>query len=111
MVPRCAYEYNVDPPPGVNALVYHLAALSTGGGGIDIGTLQTTAGLALSGHAQGPGSVPELNVNINVLDHSTRASQRLANDNTDATGNFTGNVSPAGYDIHSETPAVDGLSA
>ncbi|HEY6196649.1 MAG TPA: hypothetical protein VI504_16585 [Candidatus Eisenbacteria bacterium] len=110
-VPPGTYDINIDPPPGVNALVYHLAAISTGAGNIDLGTLHTTAGLAISGHLQGPGSVPMANVNINVLDHTTRASQRIANDNTDASGNFTVYVSPGVYDLHYDTPACDGMAA
>ena len=111
LVPSGTYDVNVEPPPGVNCLVYHLPALLVGPSGANVGTLQTASGIAVSGHIQGPGAVPTLNVNINLTEHFTRANQRLSNDNSDASGDFTVYAQPGVYDIHYDTPACDGLAS
>lgn len=107
LVPDNTYDVNIEPPVGLNALVYHINNLVTGAGGIDIGTAQLSSGIALSGHVQGPGSNPLLNVNINVLDQVTRVAQRISHDNTDANGNFTVYVNPGVYDLHYDPPVCD----
>ncbi len=110
LVPDNTYDVNIEPPVGVNALVYHINNLTTGAGGIDIGFNQLAAGMAISGHVQGPGSAPQLNVNINILDQFTRVAQRVSHDNTDANGDFTVYVNPGVYDIHFDTPACGGMA-
>ena len=63
--------------PGVSLLV-------VGPGGGFTGTVQMSAGIALTGRVIGPGGVPQENVNINVLDHVSRTTQPTAHDATDA---------------------------
>jgi len=108
-VPPGTFDINVEPPPGVPGLVYHVNSLSVVGN-VNVGTLQLSPGLALSGHVQGPGAAPQNHVNINVVDHVTRVQQRTANDDTDANGNFTVYVSPGLYDIHYDPPACSGMA-
>ena len=110
LVPDNTYDVNIEPPVGVNALVYHFNNLTTGAGGVDFGTVQLTAGIPLSGHVQGPGATPLLNVNINILDQVTRTAQRVSHDNTDANGDFTVYVNPGTYAIHYDPPACDGMA-
>ncbi len=110
LVPDNTYDVNIEPPVGVNALVYHINNLVTGAVGYDAGTLQLTTGIPLSGHVQGPGSVPLANVNVNILDQVTRVAQRVSHDNTDVNGNFTVYVNPGLYDIHFDPPACGGMA-
>ncbi|MEQ1833941.1 MAG: FlgD immunoglobulin-like domain containing protein, partial [Candidatus Eisenbacteria bacterium] len=110
LVPDNIYDVNFEPPVGVNALVYHWNNLDTGAGGVDIGSIPLSTGLPLSGHVQGPGATPLLNVNINILDQVTRTAQRVSHDNTDANGDFTVYVNPGTYAIHYDPPACDGMA-
>ena len=110
LVPQGTYDVNVEPPVGRALLVYHINNLIVGPGGGFPGTLQLLAGVTLTGHVAGPGNVPQLNVNINVIDHVTRTSERIAHDATDAAGNFTVVVNPGVYDIHYD-PAACSLMA
>ena len=106
-VPASTFDLNIEPPLGVNALVLHVNAVPAGA---NIGTVQMSTGLVLSGHVSGPGATPQANVNINVLDHVTRVQQRVSADNTDAAGNFTLYVNPGTYDIHYDPPLCGGMA-
>ena len=108
-VPPGTYDLNIDPPAGLAALVFHISGLVVGGGA-NIGTVQLSPGLALSGHVQGPGGTPQLYTNINVLDHATHTNQHLANDRTDANGNFTVYVNPGVWDVHYDPAACGGMA-
>ncbi len=108
-LPTGTYEINIEPPVGVVDQVGHIASVGVSGA-LNVGVVQLTAGVALSGHVVGPGSAPALNVNINVVDSQTRAAQRLAHDDTDAAGDFTVVVAPGTYDVQYDPPACDGLA-
>ena len=65
-------------------------------------------GIPLSGHVSGPGGAPQRNVNINVIEHFTRVSERISHDATDAAGNFTnaGGILPGYTDNMTRVRAV-----
>lgn len=104
------YDVNVEAPVGTNALVYHINNLVVGVGPVFTGDLQMVAGTVLSGHVTANGGGPADNVNINVIEHVTRVSQRIAHDATDEAGNFVLYVNPGTYDIHYEPQICSGLA-
>lgn len=110
LVPEGTYDVNIEPPAGRNLLVYHINNLIVGPAGGFPGILQMSPGTLLTGRVLGPGGVPQENVNINVLDHVTRTSQRIAHDNTDANGDFTVVVNPGTYDIHYDPPVCSPMA-
>jgi hypothetical protein len=108
-VPPGTYDINIEPPTGSSARVLHLNNLVISNN-TNLGTQTTLAGVAISSHLQAPGGAALENVNVNVVDHATRASQRLAHDATDVAGNYRVVVAPGTYDIQYETPVCDGMA-
>jgi len=107
-LPSGTFDVNVEPPVGSNALVLHLNNLRINGN-TSVGTVTASNGLALTGHLAGPGG-PAANVSLAVLDHVTRAKERLAHDGTDAQGDFRVVVPPGTYDVQYDPPVCDLLA-
>lgn len=109
LVPTGIYGINFEPPAGVLEQVGHLSAVDVSGPTY-LGTVGLVAGLAVSGHLVNPASGPVVNININAVESSTRVAQRLAQDATDANGNFTVVVAPGTYDFQYNPPNCTGLA-
>ncbi len=109
LVPTGTYGINIEPPAGVLEQVGRLSGVDVSGP-TSLGTIGLGAGLAVSGHLVNPANGPAVNVNINAVESSTRVAQRLAQDATDANGNFTVVVAPGTYDFQYDPPNCTGLA-
>src|SRR5262249_40896710 len=107
--PNGTFDSNVEAPAGSNALGLHLNNIAVNG---PQGRSAVTAadGLPLTGPLGGRGGGGASNVALNVLDHATRAKQRLAHDQTDGLGNFRVVVAPGTYDVQYDPPVCDLLA-
>jgi hypothetical protein len=108
-VPVGTYDVNVEPPVGASALVEHVNNLSVLGS-MAIGDLTLTAGLTVHGHLTRPGGAAAGHVNVNAVESTTRAAQRLADDATDDAGDFTVVLPPGQYDFQYDPAGCSGLA-
>src|SRR5262249_24184598 len=107
VVAPSTYDINVEPPAGSTARVLHVnnTQLTKNTG---LATLTAAAGVAVAGTLQGVGAVPLLDVDINVHDHASGASQHIAHDATDDAGHYSVVVAPGTYDVLYDPPLCDG---
>ena len=104
------YDINVDPPVGVNAQQYHVNNLIVGAAGAVTGDLPMVTGTMLSANVTGNGGHGVAYVNMNVIERTTRVSQRLSHDYSDSLGNIVVYINPGTYDIHYDPPVCSGLA-
>lgn len=107
-VPPGDYNLNILPPPAKDLLVGRIPV--TVAGATPVGDVTLLAGLRIAGSVLGPGGAGVRNANVNVLDSATRASVRLANDNTAEDGSFGVIVPPGTYDFQYLPPACSPLA-
>jgi hypothetical protein len=104
------YDINVDPPVGANAQQYHVNNLVVGAAGAVTGDLPMITGTMLSANVTGNGGHGVAYVNMNVIERTTRVSQRLSHDYSDSLGNIVVYINPGTYDIHYDPPVCSGLA-
>ena len=103
------YGVNVHPPVGRDLLVTHLSQVDVSAA-TDLGDIVLPSGVPVSGVVLGPGGAGVENVNVNAVDSTTRASVRLAHDDTAADGTFRVVVPSGTYDFQFIPPTCTGLA-
>ncbi len=88
-IPAGVYRvtFTPPPPPTTTHLVTEVDPVIVVGA-TAMGTIVLPAGVSLGAHVENSGGSPVANVNIDVIDHVTGDNLNLANDFTDAFGNF-----------------------
>lgn len=108
-VPPSTFDIVFEPPAGkldrARLLSGVVVAAAT-----NIGNVSLQAGVPVTGHIVGPSNQPVLNVNVNAVESATRAVQPLAQDNTDAAGNFTVVMAPGTFDMQYDPPSCTGFA-
>ncbi len=109
-LPAGVYEFRFKPAPASPFAPERVPDVAIGGS-TDIGETVLRAALTVTGRLLGPGGLPLVDADVDVIDTATGLERYTPNDNTTASGTFSVVIPSGIYDFNLNPPAGAELAA